>query len=80
MLAYKTYVQATDEFDLLGQPYTNYIGLVGRSHPTEWLDRWHAQELPRLFSTVAPRSKQRVRVEKDRTKRMQATLRTDGYR
>ena len=28
MLAYKTYVQATDEFDLLGQPYTNYCPAI----------------------------------------------------
>ena len=49
VLAYKTYVQATNGFVLLGQPYNNYIGMVGRSHPTEWLDRWHAQELPRYY-------------------------------
>lgn len=54
VLAFKAYVQATDNHDwLLSEPYNNYLADLEKSPPTEWLDRWHTQELPRLYAFLS---------------------------
>ena len=50
VLAFKAFVVATNSVWMLSHPYSCFMTDVGQSEPAEWLDRWHAHELPQLHA------------------------------